>query len=124
VTDETTGPGPRAEHGRRYSRETPEELDAACDAAVDYRGDVTVHLDGGEGIEGYLYDRRRSDEPERAAVRLLPSDGGSRMTIPYARVVAIEFTGRDTAAGRTWENWVRRYIEQKLAGEEAGIEPE
>jgi LAS superfamily LD-carboxypeptidase LdcB len=36
----------------------------------------------------------------------------------------LEFTGKDTAAGKTWENWVRRYVEKRLAGEQANIDAE
>jgi hypothetical protein len=34
------------------------------------------------------------------------------------------FTGKDAAAGKTWENWMRRYAEKKLKGEAADIESE
>jgi hypothetical protein len=45
--------------------------------------------------------------------------------IPYADIGAIAFTGKDTAAGKTFENWVKRYWEKKAAGEtNIQIEPE
>ena len=46
------------------------------------------------------------------------------MTVTEDRVAAVAFTGKDAAAGKTWENWVRRYAEKRLAGEKACIESE
>ena len=47
------------------------------------------------------------------------------MTIPYDQIAALVFTGRDTAAGRSWETWMKKYQEKKAAGEKGiGIEPE
>ena len=43
----------------------------------------------------------------RILVPLDGSDHGSQ-TIPYARIQSIKFTGKDTAAGRSWEAWVKR----------------
>ena len=93
----------------------------ALEAARDYRGDVTVELEDGSTVEGFLYDR--SSGPDRK-VRMLPKDGGARVTISETRLRAIAFTGKDAAAGKTWENWVKRYAEKRLAGEAASIESE
>ena len=50
-------------------------------------------------------------------VRVLPKDGSPRIKISYAEIAALAFTGRDMAAGKSWENWVRHYWEKKAAGE-------
>jgi hypothetical protein len=39
-------------------------------------------------------------------------------------VVSVAPSGRDPASGRSWEAWIRRYAERKLAGEAASIESE
>lgn len=96
---------------------------AAIAAACDYRGDVTVHLGSGDPIAGYLYDVVRPDEAG-GVVRLLPQDGGSRVTVPIGEIAGIEFSGRDTAAGKSFDTWVRKYAEKKLAGESANFEPD
>jgi hypothetical protein len=58
-------------------------------------------------------------------VRLLPKDSNQRVRISYAEIAALAFTGRDTAAGKSWEAWVRKYWENKASGQgEATIEPE
>jgi hypothetical protein len=55
---------------------------------------------------------------------VLVSATGERRTISYDRIARLEFSGKDTAAGKTWENWVRRYVEKRLAGERASIDAE
>ena len=61
---------------------------------------------------------------EPPVVRVMLTGGGEKVTLPYARLRRLEFTGKDTAAGKTWENWVRRYVEKHRAGEHASIESE
>jgi hypothetical protein len=39
------------------------------------------------------------------------------VTIPYSEIAALQFSGRDTAAGKTFEAWVKKYWEKKAAGE-------
>jgi hypothetical protein len=105
---------------------TPEELRAALEKAFDYRGDVTITRKDGTTVEGYVFDRR-ADGPAlaRCRVRLLPKAGGERVSVSYAEIARLEFTGRDTAAGKSWETWVRKYQEKKKAGEtNIRIDPE
>jgi len=107
----------------RVPCENVAEFLAALEAACGYRGDVTLHLKDGSCIEGYVFDLKRAD-PAHCAVRILPKDGRSRMTLAQSTIASISFTGKDAAAGKTWENWMRRYAEKKLKGEAAGIESE
>jgi hypothetical protein len=56
---------------------------------------------------------------------MMPSDGGGRVNIAYSDIAALAFSGRDTAAGKTFEAWVKKYWEKKAAGEKnIQIEPE
>ena len=71
-----------------------------------------------------LKSRRILAHPEDAEdvahdsfVRLLPKSGGAKIAVAYADIAALAFTGRDMAAGKGWENWVRQYWEKKVAGE-------
>jgi hypothetical protein len=100
------------------------ELREALEKAFDYRGDVTLTRKDGTVIEGYLYDRRSGDDLQHSLVRLLPQDGSPRVSIPYSDVAGLLFSGRDTAAGKSWEAWVRKYWEKKAAGETANLEGE
>jgi len=97
---------------------TDEEIRAALEKAFDYRGDVTITLKNGTKVEGYIFDRRTGSTLADSLVRLFPKNSESRVSIPYSDIQALAFTGRDTAAGKSWEAWLRKYWEKKSAGEQ------
>jgi len=102
-----------------------DEVRQALEKAFDYRGDVTLTLKDGRVIHGYIFDRRPGATLSDSAVRVMPSDDRTKLTIPYSEIAALAFTGRDNAAGRTFEAWVKKYWEKKAAGEKnIGIEAE
>jgi hypothetical protein len=101
-----------------------EELRTALEKAFEYRGDVTITCKDGSLIEGYVYDRRAAATLDESLVRVLPANGSGRVSVRYADIAALHFSGRDTAAGKSWEAWVRKYWEKKAAGESPAIEPE
>jgi hypothetical protein len=106
---------------------TEAEIKDALEKAFDYRGDVTLTLKSGDVVEGYLYDRRQGRTLDDSLVRVIPSKGEdkTRRSIPYSEIAALNFSGRDTAAGKTFEAWVKKYWEKKAAGEKnIQIEPE
>jgi hypothetical protein len=103
----------------------PDEIRQALEKAFDYRGDVTLTLKDGRVVQGYIFDRRTGATLETSAVRVMPSNERTKVSIPYSDIAALAFTGRDNAAGRTFEAWVRKYWEKKTAGERnIGIEAE
>ena len=101
------------------------EVRDALEKAFDYRGNVTITRKDGTLVEGYLYDRRTGPTLATSVVRVMPvppqgSSGRAsleRANIPYNEIAALKFSGRDTAAGKTFEAWVRKYWEKKAAGE-------
>ena len=104
---------------------TDEERRVAFEKAFDYRGDVTLTLRDGSIVSGYIFDRRTAETLERSAVRVIPADRRTKLTIPYSNIAALSFSGRDTAAGKSFEAWVKKYNEKKAAGERnIAIEPE
>jgi hypothetical protein len=104
---------------------TPDELRAALEQAFDYRGDVLITRKDGVSIEGYVFDRRNGETLEDSTVRLLPKAGGGKVSVRYADIAALAFTGRDMAAGNSWESWVRQYWTKKSAGEsDISLQPE
>ncbi|MDB5290673.1 MAG: hypothetical protein JWL69_1914 [Phycisphaerales bacterium] len=105
---------------------TDDEIRAAFEKAFDYRGDITLTLKDSSKIEGYVFDRRSNGKTlADCVVRLLPKNADEKMSVRYSDVARIEFTGRDTAAGKTFETWVKKYKEKKAAGEkDIRIEPE
>jgi hypothetical protein len=93
------------------------ELRAALDKAFDYRGDVTITRKDGSSVEGYIFDRRPGASLAASVVRIIPKDQDEKLSVSYAEVAKLAFTGRDTAAGKSWETWVKKYQEKKAAGE-------
>ena len=104
---------------------TEADIRAVIEKAFDYRGDVTITSKDGSKIEGYLFDRRTGATLKDSVVRLYPKNSNEKISISYADIAALAFTGRDTAAGKSWEAWMKKYAQKKAAGEtNIAIEPE
>ena len=102
-----------------------EDLRQALEKAFDYRGDITITRKDGSKIEGYLFDRRTAATLNDSVVRLYPKNSEEKVAISYADIAALAFTGRDTAAGRSWEAWMKKYAAKKAAGEkDLSLHPE
>jgi hypothetical protein len=102
-----------------------DDLRVALEKAFDYRGDVTLTLKDGARLEGYIFDRITGPSLSSSFVRLLPKDSNQRVKVCYADILALAFTGRDTAAGKSFEAWIRKYWEKKAAGEaNINLQPE
>ena len=107
------------------STATEDELRSALEKAFDYRGDVTIQKKDGTSIEGYVFDRKTGRTLGESVVRLFPKDREEKLSIRYDEIAGLTFSGRDTAAGKSWETWLKKYNEKKAAGEKnIGIEPE
>nr|WP_202900369.1 hypothetical protein [Pseudacidobacterium ailaaui] len=105
--------------------DSEEAVRQAFEKAFDYRGDVTVTLKDGRRIESYVFDRKTGKTLADSAVRVIPANERVKLTIPYSEIASVAFTGRDTAAGKSFEAWVKKYWEKKAAGERnIGLHPE
>jgi hypothetical protein len=71
----------------------------------------------GSAVEGYIFDRRRGASLADSVVRMFPKNEPAKRSIAWSDIAGLAFTGRDTAAGKTWEAWLRKYWEKKQAGE-------
>ena len=111
------------------------DVRAVIEKAFDYRGDVTITRKAkdkdqdqdkdGSQITGYLFDRRIGPTLDNSVVRLMLANSNERPAIPYSEIAAIAFTGRDTAAGKSYEAWVKKYWEKRAKGEKnISLEPE
>ena len=101
------------------------EVREALEKAFDYRGDITITRKDGSQIIGYLFDRRQGSSLADSFVRIIPSNAPTKVNVAYSDIAALAFSGRDTAAGKTFEAWVKKYWEKKAAGEQnIQIEPE
>ena len=102
-----------------------EEVRVALEKAFDYRGDVSITRKSGEEIEGYIFDRCTGRSLSDSVVRLYPKTGNQKISVAYSDIAALAFTGKDTAAGKSWEAWMKKYKQKKAAGEtNIGLRPE
>lgn len=104
---------------------TEADVRAVIEKAFDYRGDITITCKNGSAITGYLFDRRIGSTLANSVVRLMLGASNERPAVLYSEIAAIAFTGRDTAAGKSYEAWVKKYWEKRAQGEKnISIEPE
>ncbi|HET7348960.1 MAG TPA: hypothetical protein VFJ10_16610, partial [Acidobacteriaceae bacterium] len=82
-----------------------DEIRDALEKAFDYRGDVTLTLKDGRVVQGYVFDRRTGKSLEDSVVRVIPAGERSKLSVAYSQIAALAFTGRDNAAGRTFDAW-------------------
>lgn len=116
MSQEASEPRPVLQ-GREFETATEADLLAALEQAFDYRGDVTITRRDGARVDGYIYDRTTGRPLAESFVRVIPADRNVKLAIPFANIAGITFTGRDAAAGKSWEAWVKKYFEKKAAGE-------
>lgn len=102
-----------AREGWIPSLATEAEIIDALEKAFDYRGDVTITRKDGAVVEGYIFDRRAGTSLTKSVVRLFPQDSDEKMTIAYCDIAALAFTGKDRAAGASWEAWVKKWKEKQ-----------
>jgi hypothetical protein len=120
-------PGTEREHlaGWNPALASEEDIRQALEKAFDYRGDITITRKDGSKIEGYLFDRRSAATLKDSLVRLYPKNSNEKVSISYSDIAALAFTGRDTAAGKSWEAWMKKYAEKKAASEkDLSLHPE
>ena len=106
--------------GMVWDTASEEALRSGLEKAFDYRGDVTITKTDGTTIEGYIFDRRPGKTLQDSFVRVIPASKGGplqKVSVAYGEIAGLAFTGRDNAAGKSWEAWVKKYLAKKAAGE-------
>jgi hypothetical protein len=96
---------------------TDDDLCKALDKALDYRGDVTLTLKSGERIEAFIFNCHTGATLAESWVQYFTPSAPEKRKVGYAEIARIEFSGKDRAAGKHWEDWVKAYNEKKAAGE-------
>lgn len=93
------------------------DLAALIDKAFDYRGDVTLDLKDGRQLVGFVSNRYPKGTPSNRTPRVeIMVDGhGEKLTVSYADIAHIRFTGEDPAVGKSWEEWQARQAAKKVA---------
>jgi hypothetical protein len=94
-----------------------EDLREALTKALDYRGDVTLTLKGGERIEAFIFNCHTGPTLAESWVQYYTPTAPEKRKVSYAEIARIEFSGKDRAAGKHWEDWVKAYNAKKAAGE-------
>jgi hypothetical protein len=94
-----------------------EEVCEALEKAFDYRGDVTITTKAGEKIEAYVFNRQTGKTLADSFLQYFAPNVPGKLKMSYSDIARLEFTGKDRAAGKHWEDWVKAYNERKAAGE-------
>lgn len=97
---------------------TPDDnltIDQVIEMAFDYRGNTTIVKTDGALVEGYIFNR--GSEGREPFLEYFDKSGGGPYTLSYSQVANVEFSGKDTAAGKSWEAWQRRKAEAKARAE-------
>jgi len=101
------------------------DLRQAMEKARDYRGDVTLTLKSGERIEAFIFNCQSGPTLEDSFLQYYTPTSPEKRKVSYADIASVEFSGKDRAAGKHWEDWVKKYNEKKAAGERGiKLEPE
>jgi hypothetical protein len=104
---------------------TDADLRDALDKALDYRGDVTLTLKSGERFEAFVFNCKSGPTLADSWVQYYTPSAPEKRKVGYAEIASIEFTGKDRAAGKHWEDWIKKYREKKAAGEtNIGLAPD
>jgi hypothetical protein len=101
------------------------DLRQALEKAFDYRGDVTLTLKSGERIEAFIFNRQTGATLADSHVQYFAPGAPEKRRVSYAEIARLEFSGKDRAAGKQWEDWVKTYNARKAAGEKGiALKPE
>jgi hypothetical protein len=103
---------------------TEDDLKAALEKAFDYRGDVSLTLKSGEKIEAYIFNRQTGATLADSFVQYFTPAAPEKRRVSYAEIARLEFSGKDRAAGKHWEDWVKAYNEKKASGEKYALHPD
>lgn len=109
----TAGSADGSLEGRVFMPASFDELAEAVELAFDYRGDVTLALQSGESVVGYLFNREAAGSD--SYIELFPADNPAPRRIPYQTIATIAFTGEDTANGKSWESWINKKESERKA---------
>ena len=79
-------------------------IETLIEKAFDYRGDVTFDLKDGKSVEGYIFNR----DPQKQILQAFLKGESAPRQFSYSEISDIRFTGENTAAGKSWEEWKKK----------------
>jgi hypothetical protein len=103
TSSEPQEPGAISLQGQEVSLASENDRRDAFENAFDYRGDVTLILESGETVDGFLFNREPDANPP--SVSLLLKGSNEPRIITYSEVAKVIFSGKDTADGKSYEAW-------------------
>ncbi len=98
---------PSSWEGYRLQADSEAALCAALAHACDYRGDVTIHLKTGAQVSGYVFDRQEG--ARQPHIKMFLANQPEPSIVLYQDIAEVEFSGEDTAFGRSWEDWAKKW---------------
>ena len=102
-----------------------DDLKNALEKAFDYRGDVTITTRAGKKIAAFIFNRHSGATLADCWVQYFEPNVDGKQKLAYDQIARLEFSGKDRAAGKHWEDWVKAYYERKAAGEKGiALHPE
>ena len=78
---------------------------------------MTLTLKNGERIEAYIFNCQTGPTLGESFLQYFTPDSPEKRKVSYSEIARLEFSGKDRAAGKHWEDWVKAYNEKKAAGE-------
>lgn len=98
------------------------DLNAEIGKAFDYRGDVTLTLKDGRQMVGFMSNRetRGNSRCREPFVEMMLAGNPDKLLIRYAEIAGVAFTGEDTAAGKSWDEWQAKEAARKAGAPQAG----
>jgi len=76
-------------------------------SVVDYRGDVALHLKSGEVLEGFVFNCTE------VTIDFYKRDELAPQSLLLTEVESITFSGKDTAKGKSFDDWQSKKAAEK-----------
>ena len=93
------------------------DLQKQIEEAFSYRGHVTLTLTSGKEVVGFLFNRE-FDNPNLEKdqfVEVFLQGSGNREMFAVADLQSVSLTGKDCAAGKSYEEWLEKQAAKKAS---------
>ena len=74
---------------------------------------MTITTKSGERIEAFIFNRHTGNTLADSYVQYFAPNVADKQKLSYADIARLEFSGKDRAAGKHWEDWVKAYNERR-----------
>lgn len=81
---------------------TDSDFHSGLQAAVDYRGDITMELKDDSFVEGFLFNSANG------RLDIFPKNSPQKKSVKIEDLKSISFSGKDEALGKSWDEWVKK----------------